>query len=161
MKVKLLQVKEATRVKASSAAEVYRLMKEEAKADREIFFVLHLNTRNEIIEKEIVSIGTLDSSLVHPREVFRKAVINSSSSIICVHNHPSGDVKASVADKEIARQLFFASEIMGIGILDFIIIGRYGYYSFDEDGIVKDFKLEAKHKASDSMSNIADWLKNA
>lgn len=148
MRFKILQIQESIGVKTSSSLEVYQAMREEAKADREVFWVLHLNAQNEIIEKEIAAIGTLDSAPIHPREIFRKAVINSSAAIICVHNHPSGDLKPSSADDDMARQLFFAADIMNIPIIDFIIISPKGYYSFADDDIIEVYRLQVKEKIS-------------
>ncbi len=89
MELKILQIREAQGDIYTDPGAIAKSMEMEAKADRECFWVLHLNNRNQVIEKELVSMGILDSSLVHPREVFRKACINSSISLITVHNHPS------------------------------------------------------------------------
>lgn len=148
MQVKILQIQESTGVKTSSSLAVYQAMREEAKADREIFWVLHLNNQNEIIEKEIAAIGTLFSAPIHPREIFRKAVVNSTSSIICVHNHPTGNVFPSLDDKRIAHRLFFVGEILEIPVLDFIIIGQIGHYSFSDAGLIEGYKDNAKSKLS-------------
>lgn len=148
MHIKILQIKESTGIQFSNSREVFNMMREEAKADREIFWVLHLNRKNKIIEKELAAVGCLDSAPVHPREIFRKAVINSSAAIICVHNHPSGDLKPSKADDDIAKQLFFAADIMGIPIIDFIIISPKGYYSFADDGLIEVYKLQVEEKIS-------------
>jgi len=144
VKIKLLQVKESTGKQISNSAEVYRQMKEESKADREVFWALHLNTCNEIIEKEIVAIGILDSASIHPREVFKKAIINSTANIICVHNHPSGSLEPSKADQHISKVLLTSAEIIGIPLLDFIIISHKGHYSFADHGIIEEMKREAK-----------------
>lgn len=129
MRVKLLEVREGRGTAITSPEDISRAMEQEAKADRETFWVLHLNTKNRIIEKELVSMGSLDNSLVHPREVFRKAIMNSCSSIITVHNHPSGDPSPSEEDQRIWSRLDEAGNILGIECLDHIVIGRYGYYS--------------------------------
>jgi len=128
MKIKLLQVKESTGNSVSSARMVAELMAEEAKADRECFWVLHLNAKNEIIEKELVSMGTVSSSLVHPREVFKKAILNGSSSIITVHNHPSSNPAPSKDDRIIWTRLDEAGKIMGIQVLDHLIVSPSGKY---------------------------------
>lgn len=122
MKVKLLQIREATGETLCAPYEVVGLMQEEGKADRECFWVLHLNTKNRVIEKEIVAIGNLNCATIHPREVFRKAVLNSSCSLITVHNHPSGEPMPSREDKEIWATLRRAGDILGICVLDNIII---------------------------------------
>lgn len=101
--------------------------------DKENFIVLHLDTKNKIIKDEIISIGTLNSSLVHPREVFKSAIKESANSIILVHNHPSGDSKPSIEDKEITEKLYDAGELLNIKVLDHVIIGKDEYYSFNEN----------------------------
>lgn len=131
MKVKLLQIREATGEPIQNPEDIARLMTEEGKADREGFWALHLNTHKKVIEKELVSLGILDQSVVHPREVFKKAVLNSTHSIITVHNHPSGDPGPSQEDKAVWERLNKAGEILGIDILDHLIITPGGnYYSY-------------------------------
>ncbi len=128
MEIKLLQVKESTGNSVGNARMVAELMAEEAKADRECFWVLHLNAKNEIIEKELVSMGTVSSSLVHPREVFKKAILNGSSGIITVHNHPSSNPTPSKDDRTIWTRLDEAGKIMGIQVLDHLIVSPSGKY---------------------------------
>jgi len=96
--------------------------------DREHFIVLMLNTRNEVCGVEVVSIGTLNSSVVHPREVFKGALMHNASSIIAMHNHPSGDVTPSTADVCITKKLLDAGKMIGIPLRDHIIVGE-GYFS--------------------------------
>jgi len=91
--------------------------------DRENFVVLLLDTKNKIIGLNTVSIGTLNSSLVHPREVFKPAILASAAAIILAHNHPSGDPKPSKEDIEITKRLIEAGDLLGIAVLDHIIVG--------------------------------------
>ena len=133
MKLKLLQIREARGETYTSPREIADMMKEEAQADRECFWVLHLNTQNKIIEKELVSMGTLDYAFVTPREVFKKAIINSASSIITVHKHPGGGIEPSYDDKKIWEKLGYAGEILGIPVMDNLIITPNGEY-FNEMG---------------------------
>lgn len=100
--------------------------------DREHFQVMLLNTKNALLGIETVSIGTLSSSLVHPREVFKQAIKRSASAIILVHNHPSGSCEPSRQDKTVTEQIVKAGEIVGIEVIDHIIIGENCYYSFRE-----------------------------
>lgn len=102
---------------------------------QEHFLVIHLNTKNKILSEETISKGTLDSSLVHPREVFKTAVKNSSAALILVHNHPSGDPQPSNDDINLTRRLKEAGELMGIPILDHLIIGDNKYISLREEGL--------------------------
>lgn len=103
---------------------------------KEVFKAVLLNTKNEIISDVDVSIGTLSSSLVHPREVFKEAIRRSASKIIVMHNHPSGSVEPSREDKNITSRLIKCGEIIGIGIIDHIIIGDGLYFSFKENMII-------------------------
>ncbi len=100
--------------------------------DKEHFMILHMDTRNKIIKDEIVSVGTLNSSLIHPREVFKSAIKESANAIILVHNHPSGDVEPSEEDKKITDILFKAGELLSIKVLDHVIIGKDSWYSFKD-----------------------------
>lgn len=133
MRIKLLQVREATSQQISNAADVAALMREEAKADREAFWILHLNTHNDVIEKELVSLGCLDYAPVHPREVFKKAILNSAQSIITVHNHPSGNPEPSDNDDKVWKQLQDTGELLGIPVIDNLIVTPSGkFYSYKD-----------------------------
>ncbi|MBN1383424.1 MAG: DNA repair protein RadC [Elusimicrobia bacterium] len=96
---------------------------------REHFVVFYLNARNEILKRTVVSIGTLNASLVHPREVFKPAVGRSVSSVIFVHNHPSGDPDPSEDDIKLTKRLVSAGEILGIEVLDHIIVSKTDFVS--------------------------------
>jgi DNA repair protein RadC len=122
LKLQLLQIRDSSGVAIDSPDVVAEIMSQEAKADRECFWVLHLNNGSRIIEKELVSIGILNSSLVHPREVFKRAILNGAAGIITVHNHPSGSVKPSKEDSEIWQRLDEAGEVLGIDVVDHVII---------------------------------------
>ena len=97
---------------------------------KEHLICLHLDSRNALIKKETLSIGLLDKSLIHPREIFSSALENRAANIILVHNHPSGDPTPSRQDKQIAKNINEAGQIMGIALLDFVIIAKDGYNSF-------------------------------
>ena len=102
---------------------------------KEYFLALLLDTRNKLIRMAEISIGSLDSSIVHPREVFKEAVSASAASVIFVHNHPSGDTEASEDDIKLTKRLAEAGEIMGIDVLDHIIIGGKKYLSLKREGL--------------------------
>jgi DNA repair protein RadC len=130
------RVRNPGRPMISSPADVERLLRGRiANLDRENFVVLLLNTKNEVIETSTVSVGTLDASLVHPREVFKPAVRASAASVILAHNHPSGMVEPSREDREVTRRLGEAAGVLGIEVLDHIIVGD-GYYSMKEHGML-------------------------
>lgn len=103
---------------------------------REHFVAIFLNTKNKIISKEIVSIGSLNANIVHPREVFKPAIRVTASHIIIAHNHPSGDPTPSNEDIEITKKLIEAGKIIGIDILDHVIIGDSRHYSMKESGVI-------------------------
>ena len=103
---------------------------------KEIFKVVLLNTKNEIMTDVDISMGTLNSSLVHPREVFREAIIRSSNKIILLHNHPSGNAEPSKEDKSVTNRLKECGELIGIEVIDHIIIGDGIYFSFKENMLI-------------------------
>jgi len=102
---------------------------------KEYFLALLLNTRNQLIKVAEISVGSLDSSIVHPREVFKEAISASAASVIFVHNHPSGDPTASEDDIKLTKRLAEVGEIMGIDILDHIILGDKIYLSLKREGL--------------------------
>src|SRR5262245_38038082 len=102
----------------------------------EEFHLLLLNTQHGLIRELIVTRGTLDTSLVHPREVFRTAIAENAAALILVHNHPSGDPVPSPQDREVTAQLVVAGQVIGIPVLDHIVIGDARYVSFVESGLI-------------------------
>ncbi|MDF2000099.1 RadC family protein [Peribacillus frigoritolerans] len=101
---------------------------------QEHFVCLYLNTKNQVLQKTTVFIGSLNASIVHPREVFKEAFKRSAASIICLHNHPSGDPSPSREDIEVTKRLVECGKIIGIEVLDHIIIGEHKYVSLKEKG---------------------------
>jgi DNA repair protein RadC len=104
---------------------------------KEHFYALLLDSKNQIISEELISVGTLNSSLVHPREVFNPAIKASANSIILVHNHPSGDCEPSFEDKKVSKMLYTAGDLLGIKMLDHIIVGKNAYVSLNKEGFLK------------------------
>lgn len=123
-------------VRVSEAKDVLPLLGDIASRQQEYFVCFSLNGANEVIERRIVTVGLLDKSQVHPREVFADVITDRAASIILAHNHPSGELKPSNSDLKIHDQLIEAGKILGINILDHIIISRKGYYSFQEAGLI-------------------------
>ena len=103
---------------------------------KEYFVILLLDSRNNLIKDTIVSIGTLNANLVHPREVFKEAVDNRAASIIIAHNHPSGDPEPSEDDLEITKRLVESGKILGVEVVDHIIITKTGFISFKEKNLL-------------------------
>ena len=127
-----------------SPDKVYNWLKPIAEGETvEKFWVLSLNRKNRLLKCHAVTSGTATASLVHPREVFREAIRNSASALICAHNHPSGDPSPSQADIRATRQLREAAKVVQLDLLDHVIIGQNahdpggsGYYSFAESGLL-------------------------
>ena len=101
---------------------------------QENFYCVYLDKKKRIIESKLLFKGTLDRSVVHPREIFKEAYLLSASSLICIHNHPSGSIEPSSEDLFLTKMLKEIGEIMGIKVEDHIIIGKEKYYSFFENG---------------------------
>lgn len=107
-----------------------------ARKRKEYFVALYLDACHRVMFREVVSIGTLTASLVHPREVFAPALTRGAAALIVAHNHPSGDPEPSREDRETTRRLVECGRILGIPILDHVIIGTRGYFSFRERGLI-------------------------
>jgi DNA repair protein RadC len=122
-------------IKIVCVKDVLPLVADIAGKQQEYFVCISLNGANEVIEKRIVTIGLLNKSPVHPREVFADVIADRAAAVIFVHNHPSGELQPSESDLNIHRQLAEAGKILGIHILDHVIVTRKGYYSFQEAGL--------------------------
>lgn len=125
--------KKFNNIKLNTANKVYEFIKDEFNDNQEYFFCLYLDTKNNFIDKKLLFIGTINKSIVHPREIFKYAYLLSASKIICVHNHPSGEIDPSKEDIILTKNLIEIGNLQGINIIDHIIIGN-GYYSFKENG---------------------------
>lgn len=120
-----------------SPQDVFTILEPELRYEtKEHFICLFLNTKNRLIFKEVISIGTLNATLVHPREVFRAAIKHCSASFICAHNHPSGDPTPSMEDRELTKRLVSVGETVGIDILDHVIIAGNSFVSMREQGFM-------------------------
>ena len=125
------------RERIRSASDVYQHVRMRMRdLAHEEFHVLLLNTQNMVLRHLEVTRGTLDASLVHPREVFRAAISEAAASVIVVHNHPSGDPTPSAEDRAVTRQLVDAGRLVGIEVLDHVVIGEGRYVSFVEAGLM-------------------------
>lgn len=124
-------------ISVKSHQDVIKLVRQKLKdKKKEHFLILCLDTRNNLIKISNISTGTLDANLVHPREVFKEAIQSLSSSIILVHNHPSGNPEPSDADIDITKRILETGKVVGIDILDHIIIANNRSFSFKEKGMV-------------------------
>ena len=128
-------LKKGFKVKIKNAEDVYKYFKDELEIkNKEHFIALFLDTKNRIIGEELVSVGTLNASVIHPREVFNPAIKAAASSVVIVHNHPSGDCKPSKEDEEVTKMLCDAGDLLGIKVLDHVIIGKDGFVGMKGKG---------------------------
>ncbi len=122
--------------RVTSAKDVFSLLNEYTTAEKEHFIMVTLDGGSKVINTRVIHIGTLNQSLVHPREVFRPAILDNAAGIIIAHNHPSGTLSASRADIQVTQRLKEVAKLVGIELLDHVIIGATGFYSFSEDGLL-------------------------
>lgn len=118
----------------TSSDQIFRAFCKLNERDVEQFIVLHLDTKNNVRSMQVVSTGTISASLVHPREVFRAAIINGAAGIIALHNHPSADPEPSIEDTNLTERLKEAGKIIGIKLLDHIIVCQNRYFSYADAG---------------------------
>ena len=117
----------------SSPNDAYEMIREQLKdLDREQFIIACLNTKNEPTNISVVSVGTLNKAIVHPREVFKTAILSNAASIMAFHNHPSGETTPSQQDIQVTNRLYEAGELLGIKLLDHLIIGDGTFTSLKE-----------------------------
>ncbi len=124
-------------VKISKPADVLYMLSDIKTKQQEYFVCISLNGANEVIEKRIVTVGLLNKTQVHPREVFADVISDRAASVIFAHNHPSGELKPSPDDLEVQKQLVASGNILGIKVLDHLIVsGKGKYFSFQEEGLI-------------------------
>ena len=124
---------------------IFLMQRELQNSDRETFCVLHLNAKGKPLSMSVVSVGSLNSTLVHPREVFKASILSNAAAVIFMHNHPSGDLTPSEDDKRTTKQLEKAGKILGIRVVDHIIVGE-NYYSFHANDILNPDEEKRKRK---------------
>ncbi|OHE30425.1 MAG: hypothetical protein A2084_02580, partial [Tenericutes bacterium GWC2_39_45] len=130
---RLSNLQKIEKVSVKSAFDVYHLLYQDlTHLEQEHFICLYLNTKSELIKKETIYIGTINQTLIHPREIFKHAIKLSAAAIIFAHNHPSGDSTPSKADFQATASLMGSSAIMGIDVIDHIVIGNHEYYSLKD-----------------------------
>jgi DNA repair protein RadC len=137
MKYDIISVRSSrTPYKVSSPSDIFAVLRRYASARSERFIVLTLDGAHQVIRANIISIGLVNRTVVHPREVFYPAIVQNACAIVVSHNHPSGRLDPSPEDRDITDRLRQASEVLGIALLDHVIIGRTGFYSFVEHGLL-------------------------
>ncbi|MFA6550958.1 MAG: DNA repair protein RadC, partial [Patescibacteria group bacterium] len=140
-----------------SARDAVALVSDLKDKKQEHLVCLYLNARNALIKKEIISIGTLDKSIVHPREIFAPGLEMRAAGVVLVHNHPSGDSKPSEEDKRVAKRIIEAGQLMGVNVVDFIIIAKNGAHSIL--GGIKNTELKnTEYVAEGSQATLFDLL---
>jgi DNA repair protein RadC len=123
--------------KFMNSRELYDCFREELVAlDREHFVLITLDSKNRMIGYHTISVGSLSTSIVHPRECLKAALLDSAAAVVFMHNHPSGDSAPSREDRDCTNRLVEASKILGIRVLDHIVFGEGGYYSFADAGLL-------------------------
>jgi len=133
----LVSERHAPPYKVSRPQDIYGALARYARARTERFICCTLSGSHDILKIHLVSIGLVNRTVVHPREVFITAIKDNAVAIVVAHNHPSGHLDPSSEDREITSRLKDASEVLGIPLLDHVIIGRSGYYSFVEHGLLE------------------------
>ena len=119
----------------SSPNDAYEMIKDRLESlDREQFIIACLNTKNEPMNISVVAVGTLNKAIVHPREVFKTAILSNAANVIAFHNHPSGNAEPSQQDIQLTNRLYEAGELLGIKLLDHLIIGDGTFTSLKEKG---------------------------
>ncbi len=126
--------KEKYNVKVSYPSDLCPSLKRYAYLEKEHFYICTLDGGHNVIAIHLISMGILNKTLIHPREIFKPAILDMSASIIMVHNHPSGNMEPSEEDKVVTQRLADAGNLMGIKVIDHMIISKNGYYSFCESG---------------------------
>lgn len=127
------QRKNTLPVYVRTAEQAYEYMKAIATTQKEQLRGIYLNSRYQVIHEEVVSVGSLTASIIHPREVFQPAIERGAAAVIVAHNHPSGDARPTVEDRQVTMMLCQAGELLGIELLDHLIIVKEGYHSIMED----------------------------
>lgn len=133
---RLFQNKKVAISQLLNPKDVFDNLKDITQSKKEHFVVFFLDSRNQQIHREIISVGTINASLVHPREVFEPAVRHLSVQVILAHNHPSGDLEPSEEDLTVNKRLVEAGKLLGIEVLDHIVVTRDSFISFKEKGLI-------------------------
>ena len=119
-------------------ADILPVIDHYADRKQEYFLCVSLNGAHEVLAVRIVSVGLVNRTIVHPREVFADAIVDRAAAVVVAHNHPSGNIEPSTEDREVTRRLVAAGQMLGISVLDHIVFSRNGYYSFVENGDMPD-----------------------
>lgn len=130
------RMRKEDKVVIRSPGDVFDYLSDMRFLDKEYFVVFFLNTKNEVISKETLGIGSLNACIVHPREVFKSAIRHGAAAIICAHNHPSGDTTPSPEDIQLTRRLVESGQLIGIEMMDHLVVGAGRFVSIKEQGLI-------------------------
>jgi len=136
MKIDELRERREPSVKVRAATDVLPVLARYAGRRQEHFVVVILDGAHQVIRVKLITVGLLNRTLIHPREVLRPAILESAAGIIVAHNHPSGNLDPSREDREITRRLVDSGQLIGIPVLDHLIFSKNGYFSFQEAGLL-------------------------
>lgn len=134
MKYDELRERRGPVVRISQAEDLVPVLAMYSRRRQEHFVVVILDGAHQVLRVKLVTVGLLNRTLVHPREVFRPAILESAAAVIVAHNHPSGNLNPSQEDRDLTRRLVQAGGLLGIPVLDHLIVGQEGYFSFKEAG---------------------------
>ena len=121
-------------IKLTDPSKVFKYYKNKINKTQEEFYCIYLDAKKRVINQKLLFVGTVNHSLVHPRDIFKEAYRLNSAFIICIHNHPSGDVNPSIDDTKVTKRIGEIGNLMGIKLIDHIIVSETNYYSFLENG---------------------------
>ena len=128
--------------------DIFTLIRHYADRRQEKFLCVSLNGAHEVLAKRIVTVGLVNRTIIHPREVFADPILDRASAIIAAHNHPSGNLQPSDEDNEITHRLNATAHILGINFLDHLIFSEFSYFSFRQEGLIKQLKDEGQIEAA-------------
>jgi len=134
--IELPMVREASGPSIGQARMVAELCKDMENFPQECFVVWSLDQKNKVIDKHMIAIGSLTGCLVHPREVYRPALLDGAAAVFFIHNHPSGDPKPSADDIDLTARLVNGARLLGLRVLDHVVVGRGRFFSFVEEGLI-------------------------
>ncbi len=146
MTYQIVSERQCPDVRITGPSDLYPLLKKFAVKKQEHFLVATLDSSQTVIRLHIVSIGILNRILIHPREVFIRAIKDNCASVILIHNHPSGSLEISREDKDATARLVSAGKLLGIPVLDHMVISKTGFYSFREKGELIEHRNRQQHR---------------
>lgn len=148
------------RIFCRSSKEVFNYLYADMRGkEKEVFKVIYLNAQNVILKAETIFEGTLTSTSIYPREIVKNAIKYNAAGLIFAHNHPSGEIEPSDSDKSITKNLTVAGKIMEIKVLDHIIIGENKYFSFADEGLIKEYEVKAKMVEENPLEKMIKDIK--